>query len=81
LLDRVGAVAVTQGISGASWVDAGGVMSVPAEAAECVDSTGAGDAFDAGLLSAWLTGASTVDVLRAGVRLGAQAVARIGAQP
>lgn len=81
LLETVGAVAVTAGLAGASWVDPDGVVSVPAEEAECVDSTGAGDAFDAGVLSAWLAGKSTMDILRAGVRLGARAVSRVGAQP
>ncbi|NKQ53138.1 sugar kinase [Amycolatopsis sp. K13G38] len=81
LLGEVGAVAVTQGMAGASWIDGDGVVSVPAEPADCVDSTGAGDAFDAGLLAAWLTGKSTVDSLRAGARLGAEAVSRVGAQP
>ncbi|TNC27644.1 carbohydrate kinase family protein [Amycolatopsis alkalitolerans] len=81
LLDTVGAVAVTAGPDGASWVDGDGVVSVPAEEAECVDSTGAGDAFDAGVLSARLAGTSTVDALRAGTRLGARAVSRAGAQP
>ena len=74
LLDVVGAVAVTAGSEGASWVDAGGVVTVPAEPVECVDSTGAGDAFDAGLLAARVRGESTVDCLRAGARLGARAV-------
>jgi sugar/nucleoside kinase (ribokinase family) len=81
LLGTVGAVAVTAGLDGASWVDAGGVTSVPAVPARCVDSTGAGDAFDAGVLAAWLAGESTVEVLRAGVRMGAAAVGKIGAQP
>ncbi|HVV10078.1 carbohydrate kinase family protein [Amycolatopsis sp.] len=81
LLEAVGAVAVTAGIDGAGWVDRNGTVSVPAEPAECVDSTGAGDAFDAGVLSAWLHGQSTVDALRAGVTLGAKAVAQVGAQP
>ncbi|WP_236788358.1 PfkB family carbohydrate kinase [Amycolatopsis sp. GM8] len=81
LLDTVGAVAVTAGLDGASWVGPDGVVSVPAEDAESVDSTGAGDAFDAGVLSAWLTGKSTVDALRAGTALGARAVSRVGAQP
>jgi sugar/nucleoside kinase (ribokinase family) len=57
------------------------VTSVPAVAANCVDSTGAGDAFDAGVLDAWLHGESTVDVLRTGVRLGAAAVGKVGPQP
>lgn len=81
LLDVVGAVAVTAGTDGAIWVDARGVTSVPAEPAECVDATGAGDAFDAGLLSAWLHGKSTMDALRAGVRLATRAIGRVGAQP
>jgi sugar/nucleoside kinase (ribokinase family) len=81
LLGIVGAVAVTASLDGASWVDAGGITSVPAVPANCVDSTGAGDAFDAGVIAAWLAGESTVDVLRAGVRMGASAVGKIGAQP
>ncbi|MCR6486007.1 carbohydrate kinase family protein [Amycolatopsis sp. OK19-0408] len=81
LLGTVGAVVVTAGLDGASWVDAGGVTSVPAIEAECIDSTGAGDAFDAGVLTGWLAGESTVDVLRHGTRLGALAVGKVGPQP
>jgi sugar/nucleoside kinase (ribokinase family) len=81
LLGAVGAVVVTAGLGGASWVDGDGVTTVPAVAAECVDSTGAGDAFDAGVLTSWLAGESTVDTLRTGVRLGALAVSRVGPQP
>ncbi|MEV7041950.1 carbohydrate kinase family protein [Amycolatopsis sp. NPDC051061] len=81
LLGAVGAVVVTAGLNGASWVDAGGVTSVPAIEAECVDSTGAGDAFDAGVLTGWLAGESTVDILRHGTRLGALAVGKVGPQP
>ncbi|RZQ63268.1 carbohydrate kinase family protein [Amycolatopsis suaedae] len=81
LLGTVGAVAVTCGLDGACWVDADGVVSVPAAPAEVVDTTGAGDAFDAGVLAAWLAGESTVDSLRAGVRLAARAVGQVCAQP
>ncbi|MFL6144067.1 MAG: carbohydrate kinase family protein [Labedaea sp.] len=81
LLGGVRAVAVTSGAAGASWVDREGVVSVPAEATECVDSTGAGDAFDAGLLAAWLAGGSPRDALRGGVRAGALAAGRAGAWP
>jgi sugar/nucleoside kinase (ribokinase family) len=81
LLGAVGAVVVTAGLDGASWVGADGVTSVPAVEAECIDSTGAGDAFDAGVLTGWLAGESTVDILRHGTRLGALAVGKVGPQP
>ncbi|MEU0797276.1 sugar kinase [Amycolatopsis sp. NPDC005961] len=81
LLDAVGAVVVTAGLDGASWVDQVGVTSVPAVEAECIDSTGAGDAFDAGVLTGWLAKESTVDILRHGTRLGALAVGKVGPQP
>ncbi|WP_433270350.1 carbohydrate kinase family protein [Actinosynnema sp. CS-041913] len=81
LLDVVGAVALTSGADGAGWVDADGVVSVPAVPVDCVDSTGAGDAFDAGLLAAWLDGASREDALSAGVAAAARAVSGVGAQP
>jgi sugar/nucleoside kinase (ribokinase family) len=74
-------VVVTSGRDGASWVDGRGAVTLPAESADCVDSTGAGDAFDAGVLSAWLHGKSTMDALRAGIRLGTRAIGRVGAQP
>jgi sugar/nucleoside kinase (ribokinase family) len=81
LLDVVGTVALTTGAAGASWVDRDGIVSVPAAPSECVDSTGAGDAFDAGLLAAVLGGRSPEECLLAGVRLGALAVSQVGAQP
>lgn len=81
LLDAVGAVAVTTGPSGASWVSREGMVSVPAAPGECVDSTGAGDAFDAGLLAALQAGESPEECLLAGVRLGAMAVGQVGAHP
>jgi sugar/nucleoside kinase (ribokinase family) len=46
-----------------------------------LDSTGAGDAFAAGLLTAWFSGSSPEAALDAGARLGAAAVSRIGARP
>jgi sugar/nucleoside kinase (ribokinase family) len=46
-----------------------------------LDSTGAGDAFAAGFLAAWLAGAAVRDALRAGCSLAAQAVGRVGARP
>jgi ribokinase len=70
------------GADGAVWATAGGdVVSAPAEPVVAVDPTGAGDAFAAGLLAAWLGGAPPVDALRAGTVLGARAVGRVGGRP
>jgi sugar/nucleoside kinase (ribokinase family) len=81
LLGAVGAVALTRGPDGACWVDADGSAAVPAVPSECVDSTGAGDAFDAALLTAWLSGADPAAALRAGVSAGSAAVRQLGAHP
>ncbi|WP_289042589.1 PfkB family carbohydrate kinase [uncultured Aliiroseovarius sp.] len=52
--------------------------SVTAPQVSVVDATGAGDAFNAGFVTAWLSGANTQDCLAAGVACGAKAVTRIG---
>jgi sugar/nucleoside kinase (ribokinase family) len=76
------AVVIKRGAAGARWAGADGtVIEVPAEVAEVVDPTGAGDAFAAGLLAAWSAGADPTAALREGARLGALAVARVGARP
>ena len=50
-------------------------------APDIADATGAGDAFDAGLLAAWLAGAGPEAALRAGCAAGAEAVSRRGGRP
>jgi sugar/nucleoside kinase (ribokinase family) len=79
--DGVGAVAVTDGARPARWIDRGGVTAVRPERVPVVDPTGAGDAFDAGLLVARLGGADPADALAAGCRAGTAAVGRRGARP
>jgi len=77
----VGAIAVTAGAAGATWIEGTTRVHVPATRVAVVDSTGAGDAFDAGLLAVWLAGAGPQDALRAGVAAATRAVSRLGAQP
>jgi ribokinase len=74
--DRDGTV-VKLGARGARWGD----VHVPAEPVDVVDTTGAGDAFAAGLLTARLRGADRRAALQAGCAAAARAVARVGARP
>jgi sugar/nucleoside kinase (ribokinase family) len=72
-----GEMVVKLGARGARWGD----VHVPAEPVAVVDTTGAGDAFAAGFLTARLNGARPREALAAGCRVAARAVARVGARP
>jgi ribokinase len=74
-------VVVTLGEDGALWTDGDELIRVPAAAAAVVDTTGAGDAFAAGLLAARLRGADVDEAVSAGCVLAARAVATAGARP
>lgn len=84
-LAGVHTVVVTHGRNGASWYSNqnAGVdrLTVPAPGQRETDSTGAGDAFNAGLLGRWLTGGTPIEALTAGVLAGTAAAGRIGARP
>ncbi len=66
---------------GAVWAGGGATVRCRAEPVTLADPTGAGDAFAAGLLTAWLAGADPAGALAAGARSGARAVTRVGARP
>jgi sugar/nucleoside kinase (ribokinase family) len=72
---------VKRGPAGAVWAGPDGVFEAPGRAATVADSTGAGDAFAAGLLAAWVGGAAPAAALQRAVVLGTEAVGRLGARP
>lgn len=75
-------VCLTRGAEGAFVAWAGGTAEVPAPPVEAVaDATGAGDAFWAGFLAAWLGGAAPPACAEAGGRLAALKLARVGPLP
>jgi ribokinase len=68
-------VVVTQGADGALWTDGRVTVEASAPAAgEVTDTTGAGDAFAAGFLAAWLDGAPPGTALERGSALAARAL-------
>ncbi|MEV6709599.1 carbohydrate kinase family protein [Micromonospora wenchangensis] len=75
-------VVVKRGGAGAIWVDRRATVGVtPSLRVAVVDVTGAGDAFAAGLLTAWTTGATPRAALTRAADLGALAVSMVGARP
>lgn len=75
LTDPFAPLTVTkQGAKGAMAVCADTTLTMPSAPAQVVDTTGAGDAFNAGFISAWLGGRGLADCLRAGNAMGARAI-------
>jgi sugar/nucleoside kinase (ribokinase family) len=81
MLGAARATVVSMGAGGARWATRTHTWRVPAPAVVKGDRTGCGDAFDAGVLGAWLSGAGPEEALTRGVELGSQAAGRIGARP
>jgi sugar/nucleoside kinase (ribokinase family) len=82
LAERHPVVAVTLGSDGALWASGDLVVHRPAHPTEVVDTTGAGDAFAAGLLAAWLADRDVdpARALDAGLARAAEVVRRAGAR-
>ena len=72
---------VKRGRQGCSALDAGQWLEVPAFAVEAVDSTGAGDSFDAGFLHAWLDGRPLRECMRWGSACGSLSTRAVGGTP
>ena len=82
LARRFGEVVVKLGAGGALWTDGETSVRAAAVPVETVlDSTGAGDAFAAGLLAARLRDAGPEQALGAAAQLAAEAVTRAGGRP
>jgi sugar/nucleoside kinase (ribokinase family) len=76
-------VVVSLGAGGALWAAGRELLHAPAHPAAVVDTTGAGDAFTAGVLSEWLARAGQPDpatALAAGLSRAATVVGRPGAR-
>lgn len=69
---------VKLGARGAIATAEGQLHEVPAEPAEIVDTTGAGDCFNAGFLRGWLTGLAVEQCLTLATICGARAVETFG---
>ncbi|MDP8959548.1 MAG: ribokinase [Actinomycetota bacterium] len=79
LLDKgVGQAVVTLGERGALWVHAGGTQHFPAHRVPVRDTTGAGDAFNAGLATALTEGRDMPAAIELGIRAAAFCVGRLG---
>jgi ribokinase len=81
LAARMTAAVVKCGGAGAIVARGDSVEVVRTEPVPAVDTTGAGDAFAAGLLAALADGADLVAAAAQGNVVGAQAVSRLGARP
>jgi sugar/nucleoside kinase (ribokinase family) len=66
------------GSDGCMMLRDGEIVSVPAFTVDPIDTTGAGDTFNAGFLHAWLSGADLQDAMRFGSACGALSTLGLG---
>ncbi|HEX4867727.1 MAG TPA: PfkB family carbohydrate kinase, partial [Acidimicrobiales bacterium] len=80
-LGRVRVVVAKHGPAGSSWLEPDRELTCPATPVLMVDTVGAGDAFDAGVIDACLSGADPSAALAAASVVAARAVVTPGARP
>jgi sugar/nucleoside kinase (ribokinase family) len=78
LAEHCGCVAIKRGAAGAIGTAGGEVCTVAADPVELVDTTGAGDAFNAGFLAGWLGRLGLEASLTLGVICGSRAAGDYG---
>jgi sugar/nucleoside kinase (ribokinase family) len=81
---RAGLVVAKMGPDGAVAAEGERLIHLPAPSIDAVDTTGAGDSFDAGFLSSWLAGDPVEQALALANACGAistQALGGVDAQP
>ena len=69
------AIVIKRGANGASAWQGGTLTEVPAPKVKVIDTTGAGDAFNAGYLAAWLRGSDVARALQDGIEVASAAIA------
>ncbi len=74
-------VVVKDGAAGGLAATADGVLHAPAGVTDVVDTTGAGDSFDAGFLAAWADGHPVESCLRWAVAAGSLSTRALGGTP
>lgn len=78
LHEHCSCVVIRRGAAGAMGVAGGEIASVPADEVDVIDTTGAGDCFNAGFLAGWLGGLPLEASLTLGVICGSRAVTDFG---
>jgi sugar/nucleoside kinase (ribokinase family) len=76
--ERVANTVIKRGASGSRFVSAYWAVEEPAPRVRAIDTTGAGDAFNAGLIAGLLSGLSVRRALRLGNAVGARSTGAVG---